>query len=340
MNELTTAQGERFALGFAITSDWKTAADDWLNNFGSDRTRRTYREALSAFLGFAQKPPATVSQSDVITYRRFMETGISQRTGRPYTQATINLHLSAVASFFDFAQEARLRSDNPTDGVKRKAVTPYGKATYLDPETRQDVALLNVIDASTDQGKRDKAIMLLFLTAALRVSEVASLTVGALRRQGDKAFMTYTRKRGETAEVELAAEAAHAIDDYLKTRPGLQPSSPLFVATAQGRRAASHLLKSRGLLPAEAEGPLTSRAIANLVRAYCDKVFGPGHGIHPHSLRHTAAQVAIAEGLSVTEVSRLLKHRSLRVTTIYLHATDNSDAKVAGKMSRRYAGAA
>lgn len=311
--------------------DWKRAAASWLDNFGSDQTRRAYRQAWAAFLRFAPVVPEQVTQDDIIAYRRHLETSASPKTGKPYTQTTINLHLSALASFFTWAKDRGLRSDNPTDGVKRKAVTPYGKATWLHSEDGEDIRLLAKIDETTPRGLRDRAIMLLFLTLALRVAEVASLKVGSMRRQGKKTFLTYTRKRGYTKEIELPQETAQAIDEYLKTRDPLNDSSPLFTASEAGREAARRLGHD-----SSGETPLTTRAIAGLVKSYCNKALGKNHGIHPHSLRHTAAMTAAKDGHSIMDVSDLLGHASLQVTTIYLHATGQASAKVAADLGRRY----
>lgn len=315
-----------------LTQDWGRAAAAWLANLKSENTRRAYLAAWQDFTAFAQVSPDQVTQDHVIAYRRHLTTSPSPKTGKPLSQTTVNQKLSALSAFFDFAQDRHLRADNPVDGVARENVTPYGKATWLDPDEDEDRRLLRAIDPSTTQGRRDRAIMLLFLTQALRVDEVAGLTVGSLRRQGSKTFLTYRRKGGEVEEVILAVEAVEAIDAYLADRPGLTPSSPLFTATDRGRRAAEVGL-GRDL---DGETPLTDRAIRYLVKHYCDRAFGRGHGIHPHSLRHTAAQVAAGEGLSVTEVSRLLKHKSMAVTTVYLHSTRKTDGKTAAVMGRRY----
>jgi site-specific recombinase XerD len=314
-----------------VLHDWKQAAASWLDNAGSDQTRRAYRQAWAAFLSFANVAPEQVTQDHVIAYRRHLETSKSPKTGKPYTQGTINLHLTALSSFFTWAKDRGLRSDNPTDGVKRKAVTPYGKATWLRSEDGEDLRFLEVIDATTPRGPRDRAIMLLFLTLALRVAEVASLRIGSLRRQGKKVFLTYTRKRGYTKEVELPKETAEAIGDYLKTRILLTDTSPLFTASEAGREAARRLGHDAG-----EETPLTSRAIAGLVNSYGNKALGKGHGIHPHSLRHTAAMTAAKDGHSIMDVSDLLGHASLQITTIYLHATGQATAKVAADLGRRY----
>jgi integrase len=61
------------------------------------------------------------------------------------------------------------------------------------------------------------------------------------------------------------------------------------------------------------------------VRNYADRVFSNGHGLHPHSLRHTAAMEAARHG-TVSEVSKLLRHKNTRITTIYMDHMDDSTA--------------
>jgi len=329
MTEIIPVSTDRH-LQTEVVHDWKSAAASWLDNFSSEDTRRAYRQAWSGFLDFAGTPPDKVSQDDVISYRRHLETSTSPKTGEPYTQATINLRLSALSSFFEWAKGRGLRSDNPADGVKRKAVNPYGKATWLRSEDGEDLRLLEAIDESP-KGLRDRAIILLFLTLALRLQEVAGLTVGSLHRQGKNVFLSYTRKGGATKTVKLPQETAEAIDAYLLTRGELTESSPLFTASEAGRNAA-RLLGHDG----KEERLLSSRAIAALVKSYCNKVLGKGHGIHPHSLRHTAAMTAAKNGHSIMDVSDLLGHASLQVTTIYLHATGKATDKVAADLGRRY----
>lgn len=335
MTELITVHRADLVAG-PITPDWGQAAADWAKNLKSDRTRRAYLEAWADFLGFVELPPDQVSQSEVIEYRAFLKTAVSQKTGRPFSQSTINQRLSAISAFYTFAQGRGLRADNPVEGVARETVSPYGRASWLDVEAGEDLRLLSVIDGSTPQGLRDRAIMLIFLTLGLRVESVARLRVGDLRRQGEAAFLTVTAKRGKTADKRLPSETFKAVDAYLQARPDLSPASPLFTATERGRAAARRLAVVRGFDVGD-ESPLTTRQIANLVKTYCNKAFGPGHGIHPHSLRHTAAKAAEVEGFAVTDISDLLGHGSINTTTIYMHATARAGDKVAARLGRRYA---
>lgn len=324
---------QKIAGGGVLSNDlqqWKAAANDWLTNFSSERTRRAYLEAWQAFMSFVGKDPDTMTQSDVLAYRQHMETTASARTGRPYTQATINQHLSAISSFFSFAVGRGLRSDNPADGVKRKAVNPYGKATYLNGSRNEDIAFLAAINRSTIQGKRDYAMMLIFLTTAVRVGAIANLRYGDFRRQGPRWFMTYTNKGGQTVETELQPTAIEALTEYLDTRPTLSANDPVFIATERGQQNIARLGHEAGA------NPLTDRMIGKLVKKYADKAFGKGHGIHPHSLRHTAAMNAAAYA-SVPQLAGLLGHKSTRITDIYIqHISKDATNAVIEKLDSRY----
>ena len=134
-------------------------------------------------------------------------------------------------------------------------------------------------------------------------------------------------------ESPVADEAADTLDVYLQTRGELAADAPLFVAAERGRRAAQAI----GRYEVGEEKSLTSRAIRYLVKTYADMVFGPGRGIRPHFLRHTTAQAARFEGVNITEVSRLLKHKSMAITTIYVHSTKKTAGKTAALLGRRFA---
>lgn len=322
-----------------LPQQWKPHFLAWLDAQLSSGTRRAYISGWRTFMKFIEKDIALITKADVDRYRHYLRNDvISTRTKKTLSATTINLYLAALSSFYKFALENDLLDYNPVDGVKRMPVSPYEKAKWL--QGNDDLYLLEEINQETIQGKRDYAILLLFLTAALRLNELAQLHVGSLKKVGEKTVLAYRKKGGEDVQKILAVVAVKAIQAYLATRGELNDDAPLFVATTKGLQSARNLAQHTELEIHEdvfAElSPLSGRAIEKLVDTYATRAFGNSHGITVHSLRHTAAMKALENGAPITEISDLLKHRNTRVTAIYLHRMEGSGDKISAKLGERY----
>src|SRR5690606_36924193 len=226
-----------------------------------------------------------------------------------HSEATVNLRLSAVSSFYRFVNKhyAYLRDDNPCEGIQHMTVNPYGKSTYLVDD--QDVELLTSIALTNWRGYRDRAALLLFLTLGVRLDAVVSATLDDVRQQGNVTFFHYKNKGNKDIEKRLPANAAQAVHQWLAIRP--EQDGTLFL--------------------------LKRRSLQVMIKRRLDAVFGEGHGIHVHSLRHTAAVNADNEGARFGQVMAMLDHSSARVTAVYLdHIKRDSADKVAAKLDRRY----
>ena len=301
---------------------WKKLAEKWLYNFVSEHTRRNYRRALEQFFFIYVGHPEEVLQSDVIAYRNQLE-----RKG--LAQATINQYLAGLASFYRAAQEAGLIEVNPVNGVKRMNVSPYGRATSL--QEGQDKQLLDAIDTSTVMGKRDRAIILLMLTTAVRVSVIASLKLGDIRQQGSVTYMKFRNKGGEDIERKLPKFVVQEIVKYTKTRDKLTDKDFLFVRTIEPALS-DYPTRKRDL-----KVGISVRSVQRMIGKYGDKAFGEGHGITPHSLRHTAAMNALKAGATVPEISQLLSHRDVGITSVYIQHADNGAAnKLTDDLAKKY----
>jgi integrase/recombinase XerD len=330
---LTTMQG-------VFDEKWEALFIDWLSDFHANKTRRAYHDAWRDFMKWygLEKHPKDVKPSHIVRYRQVLETQPRKKTGQPYSPSSINQQLAALASFYRYAITEDAIEHNPVVNVRRKPVSPYGKAVWLDGESRQDVQLLQAINTRTEQGCRDLALFLLFLTSALRLGAVANLRLENLRKQGQKLFIRYVEKGGKAVEKAIEPITAQALELYLSKRAEISPldgASPLFAPTARGKRAIANL-KHTDITARAGEKPLSATAINKLLKAYCNQVFGKGHGITPHSLRHTAARNAVLSGATLAEVSQLLAHKSPAVTLVYLHATDKGGDKVSRKLGKRY----
>lgn len=288
--------------------EWERAYMRWLvEDVPSKNSRDAYNRAWEQFKTFTGKHYSDIDTEDVGNWKVHLKRTIT-RSKKPMEPATINQKLSAISSFYRFInlRYTRLRGDNPAESIKQLTVKPYGKSTIL--VNNQDVELLNSIDQSSFEGLRDYAIILLFLTTGVRLAAIANATMEHVRRQGAVMFFHYIGKGGEARQKQLSSQVAKVLSVYIQAR-GQSDGSLFWLKRYQ---------------------------IQYMIVKRCDDVFGEGHGISVHSLRHTAAVNASKLG-SIQGVQNLLDHKSTRVTDIYLDHVGNGEGdKLSELLGARY----
>ena len=151
--------------------------------------------------------------------------------------------------------------------------------------------------------KRDKAILLLFLTYGLRLFELQQLNVSSFNFQRGE-FIIY-RKRDKEATMPLNISVTEAVSDYIDNERADDESldqehrDALFLSL-QGKR-------------------MTERAIRDLVKKYTSIGMATSRkgGYSPHKLRATAATSLIGRGNSIFDVQALLDHEQVTTTQLY-----------------------
>lgn len=153
----------------------------------------------------------------------------------------------------------------------------------------------------TDKGLRDRAILELFFSTGLRLSELCSLN-----RDLDLSKDEFSiRGKGEKVRVVfLSDEAKDSIKKYLASRKDLK--EPLFIQ--QSYRTTE-------------TGRLTPRSIERLVKHYAVKA-GISKKVTPHVLRHGFATDLLSNGADIRSVQMMLGHANIATTQIYTHITD------------------
>lgn len=282
-----------------LGDEWQRAFILWLQEFKSQNTREAYHLAWNQFTEWTNNlHPGAVESENIRAWKIHLQ--------KDYSPAAVNLKLSAISSFYKYINinNTSLRDDNPSENVRQLRVNPYGKATLLVDD--QDIQLLYSIDRSALAGKRDYAIILMFLTTGVRLAAIANATLSDLRRQGAIMFFHYVSKGNKEYEKRLPANTIKALQDYL----GERKEGSLF---GMERWDIQYMIEKR-----------------------CNIVFGKGHGITVHSLRHTAANNAAKNG-SVQDVRALLDHESTRVTAVYLdHITREQGERMSELLDERY----
>lgn len=170
------------------------------------------------------------------------------------------------------------------------------------------VRLLNSPDTSELKGLRDAAILELFFSTGLRVSELTSLDKDidlskdemSIRGKGDKVRVVF-----------LSDRSKDALKAYLSKREDMDEALFVQVASKAGKKA---LDKQKTLR-------LTSRSIERIVKHYATKA-GISKKVTPHVIRHSFATDLLSNGADLRSVQAMLGHANITTTQVYTHVTD------------------
>lgn len=207
---------------------------------------------------------------------------------------SIQRQLSALRRFFRFLRrEGRIDGD-PVEGVR----APRVKRRLPRPlDVEQVIALLSIPDEG-DLATRDRAMLELFYTSGLRVSELARLSWDRLDR--NEALVRVLGKGRKERLVPVGEPALQALDAWRRAQAALPGAGEKTIFTS---------LKGKAL---------GVRAIQKRV-AYWSERQGLDQRVHPHQLRHSFASHILESSGDLRAVQELLGHANLTTTQIYTH---------------------
>lgn len=229
---------------------------------------------------------------------------------------------SSISVLFKYLYRDELIEKNITDGFDPIKVPKPGEKEI---KALQDDEVMLMLDAvTTGEGltekerqfwektkKRDKAILILFLTYGLRLSELQQLNISSFNFTREE-FKIY-RKRGKESTMPINQSVLKVVQEYMleeRSRNDLieEPHKDALFLSLQGKR-------------------MTDRQIRELVKKYTSMGLRTSRaaGYSPHKLRATAATSLIGRGNSIFDVQALLDHE--QVTTTQLYAAHKMNVK-------------
>lgn len=271
----------------------------------SPLTIRNYEFYLQRFLNWAKDPvPRLVDMEMVREYRLYLNRLEDPQRG-PLKKSTQNYHLIALRSFLKYLARHDVESMAPEKIELAKQGSP--EPSFLDGI---DLERLLEAPAKSDVSEilklRDRAILELFFSTGMRVSELAKLKKDQINLDRDE--FTVRGKGNKTRVVFLANQARHVLKEYLKLRK--DESVYLFVRHDRAVGAHGH-----------APSSLTPRSIERLVHRYAVAA-GIPKKVSPHTLRHSFATDLLMNGADIRSVQSMLGHASITTTQIYTHITN------------------
>jgi len=206
--------------------------------------------------------------------------------------------LSSLRSFYKFALREKLVAASPLDEIESPKKE---KKLPVSLQYAQVELLLAQPDLSSHLGFRDRAIMELFYSSGLRLSELVGLNRKDFDMNG--LVLRVLGKGKKVRQVPITATAAKWMQDYLvhPERSSVEQDSQAIFLNKWGTR-------------------LTSRSVDRQFAAYL-RASGLSERVTPHTIRHTIATHWLEHGMDLKTIQLLLGHASLSTTTIYTHVS-------------------
>lgn len=271
----------------------------------SPLTISTYTQSLNLFsqLGGVTSP-AAITKATVRMYKSALHSYRTRADGE-LSIRTKNHHLTILRAFLKYLIREEEMDVYPPDRITRfKEDQRQVKVLFRD-ELEE---LLKAPDVNTKVGKRDKAILELFFSTGLRLTELRMLNVTDLNFKTRE--ISVKGKRGKIRVVFVSDRAAEAIERYLEVR--LDHLTPLFIRNFE---------KANKALPPGEEFRLSRISIYQIVKKYA-RAAGIMSNPSPHTLRHSFATDLLRNGADLRSVQEMLGHKDLSTTQIYTHVTN------------------
>ncbi len=260
----------------------------------SPRTLRNYRQALRDFREAVPERAWRELKAD--DFRRYLFERMKAGLGKP----TIRLHFAALRTFYRYLVERHGLQDNPLKQVQLpkldKKLPVVLTAKQVGALLAAPLAMVKSDKAAKWMPQRDAAILELFYSSGLRLSELASLEV----RDVDT-FSESVRVLGKGRKERIVPVGSLALDAIQKYRQAAAVhAGPLFINKSRRRLSTHSVWLSLKRYLAFADIP---------------------QNISPHKLRHSFATHLLDAGADLRSVQTLLGHVSLSTTQIYTHVS-------------------
>lgn len=241
--------------------------------------------ALMALAGSSR-----LDQLGVQEIRRF----VAQLHARGLDGRSLARMLSAWRGFYHYLARDHGYAVNPCVGIR----APRSSKTLPKALSPDEAAQLMQVNGAGLLETRDKAILELFYSSGLRLSELTDLALTDVHLRD--ATVRVTGKGSKTRIVPIGSHALAALKAWLAQREALVPpgENSLFVGRGGAR--------------------MSGAAVQQRVKHWARKI-GLSAGVHPHMLRHSFASHVLQSSGDLRAVQEMLGHASISTTQVYTH---------------------
>jgi integrase/recombinase XerC len=243
------------------------------------------------YAAWSQFSPADIRDIAATAFRRGQAASSIQRL------------LSSIRNFFKYLIREGLLETNPAQDVSApKKARRLPRSLDVD-----EISHLLNIPGDDALAKRDRAILELFYSSGLRLSELANLELHDLDL--GEGNVRVTGKGNKQREAPVGKMARQALTEWLTVRRELlKKDEPAVFVSRRGRR-------------------LSPRSIQSRIDYRARQMGLPQH-VHPHMLRHSFASHMLEASGDLRAVQELLGHADISTTQIYTHLNFDHLARV------------
>ena len=246
-------------------------------------TLKSYLTYIRAFLNYAeqvlQKSPENIDWNEYRDFVRYL------KNNRDLSDRTINAVISQLRFFTVFVLH------KPWDNTQ----VPYRKFdTYLPfvPTKEEVLVFLNSIE-----NLKFRVVIYLMYSAGLRVGEVSNLRYEDISRKNMRIHIRHGKNRSDRYAL-LSQAALDTLTEYWKAYH--KPMGYLFPN------------------PRDHEKPMSTNWVSSHIHQQEEKL-GWERRFTPHSFRHAFGTHLYEQGVELPVIQKLLGHKSLNSTMIYVH---------------------
>jgi integrase/recombinase XerD len=250
-------------------------------------------EKLTQFIliGDKHKSPAEIE----LNYLESFVKWISELGMTPSSQSRI---ISGLRSFYKYCLQEQIVSKDPTALLE----TPRLKKSLPDILSFDEIeSIIALIDVSTPEGARNKAIIETLYSCGLRVTELVNLKISCL--YFDVEFIRIIGKGDKERLVPVGGAAIKYINLYKNNTRVHIPVKP----------------GNEDVLFLNRRGRKLSRVMIFMIIKALAKRAGITKNISPHTFRHSFATHLVEGGADLRAVQEMLGHESIITTEIYTH---------------------
>ena len=250
-------------------------------------TLKNYQIDLKQFREFLHSKNQNLHTAD----RLHIESFFMKLNSLGLSPSSLARKASTLRSYFLFLLKTSVISISPMIDIK----TPKLSKKLPNILSISDVDTLCNIDASSSVSKRDRAIIEVMYSSALRLSELSSLNIDSVDTES-KCVKVIGKGKKERI-LPLGAKASEALLDWTSARCDLRPVDNALFINKFGTR-------------------LSNRSIQNRINFWVKKQ-GLNCKISPHTLRHSCATHLLEASGDLRAVQEFLGHEDISTTQIY-----------------------